>query len=495
MTFKTRFITNLKYSSPRNPFVETSISYALTYTASITSPFDFELPYSISITILADDDYYSEAPASCDSRPSHFANFGVPLFSAHKTGLGSSAALVTSLTSALVLHRLCNGANSGNELGSSDASGLPVMRDKLHILAQVAHCAAQGKIGSGFDVAAAVYGSCNYRRFSPDVFETLSDSGVGSAGFAEELFAIVENVNPFPWDAEITDVEMRLPRDMQLMLCDVDCGSKTPAMVKRVLEWREQNKEEAEMLWDEIHKNNEQILLELKKLRSGIAMPSSANLPSITSSTTESTGATPLTDNSAHGSSLAAASPEQSSTGSSNTEEAAVTRGSLPKRESESSSEASSPSAHSPPLPEFAVISTLFSQTRSLLRTLTQRSGVPIEPPTQTKILDRILTSVDGVIAGVVPGAGGYDALALLLKDNVSVLRNLKIFLAILETERQVRQRAKEERKVEGRGSDQDDDQEGDGAEEIGMVSLLRVVHGAEGMKEEQDLRVYQPWL
>ena len=41
----------------------------------------------------------------------------------------------------------------------------------LHALAQVCHCAAQGKVGSGFDVSAAVYGSHRYCRFSPALLQ------------------------------------------------------------------------------------------------------------------------------------------------------------------------------------------------------------------------------------------------------------------------------------------------------------------------------------
>jgi phosphomevalonate kinase len=43
----------------------------------------------------------------------------------------------------------------------------------LHNLAQLSHCAAQGKIGSGFDISAAVYGSQRYSRFSPLVITDL----------------------------------------------------------------------------------------------------------------------------------------------------------------------------------------------------------------------------------------------------------------------------------------------------------------------------------
>jgi phosphomevalonate kinase len=39
----------------------------------------------------------------------------------------------------------------------------------VHMVSQAAHCAAQGKVGSGFDVSSAVFGSQRYVRFSPSV--------------------------------------------------------------------------------------------------------------------------------------------------------------------------------------------------------------------------------------------------------------------------------------------------------------------------------------
>jgi phosphomevalonate kinase len=59
-------------------------------------------------------------------------------------GLGSSAALVTSLCAAILHH-----------LRVSDIT-TPQGSQLLHNVAQIAHCAAQGKIGSGFDVSCAV---------------------------------------------------------------------------------------------------------------------------------------------------------------------------------------------------------------------------------------------------------------------------------------------------------------------------------------------------
>jgi len=43
-------------------------------------------------------------------------------------------------------------------------------------------------------------------------------------------------------------------------------------------------------------------------------------------------------------------------------------------------------------------------------------SGVPIEPDEQTQLLDTCVTQA-GVIGGGVPGAGGYDAIWLLVCD------------------------------------------------------------------------------
>ncbi len=66
-----------------------------------------------------------------------------------KTGLGSSAALTTSLVGGLLkwfgVVNLVDGADSEE-------------RRIIHNLSQLVHANAQGKIGSGFDVAAAVYG-------------------------------------------------------------------------------------------------------------------------------------------------------------------------------------------------------------------------------------------------------------------------------------------------------------------------------------------------
>jgi phosphomevalonate kinase len=69
----------------------------------------------------------------------------------NKTGMGSSAALTTSLVGALLqwFGVIKLGAQKDDKC-----------RMTVHNLSQLAHAVAQGKLGSGFDVAAAVYGKC-----------------------------------------------------------------------------------------------------------------------------------------------------------------------------------------------------------------------------------------------------------------------------------------------------------------------------------------------
>lgn len=142
----------------------------------------------------------------------------------NKTGLGSSASLVTSLVSGLLLH-----------FGVADLES-PASRDEIHSLAQAAHCLAQGKVGSGFDVSSAVFGTHVYRRFSPVALEPLFD-GSGAS--------VLDVIRSDKWDTE--QRSFRLPRGMRLLLADVDAGTDTPSFVGKVLQWRKNKPEEGKL--------------------------------------------------------------------------------------------------------------------------------------------------------------------------------------------------------------------------------------------------------
>ena len=100
-----------------------------------------------------------------------FSPTGVTLADVAKTGLGSSAALITSLVTALLVQA---GLIAPDQLASASS------RQLAHNVAQFVHCLAQGKVGSGFDVSAAVFGSQLYTRFSPAVLQPLMDDSAST---------------------------------------------------------------------------------------------------------------------------------------------------------------------------------------------------------------------------------------------------------------------------------------------------------------------------
>ena len=97
-----------------------------------------------------------------------------------KTGLGSSAALITSLVGALL--SFYNIVGSKNYCNSTTYAPLDLAF--IHNVAQYCHCLAQGKIGSGFDVSAAIWGSHIYHRFSPEILNISSKNVNESSIFA-----------------------------------------------------------------------------------------------------------------------------------------------------------------------------------------------------------------------------------------------------------------------------------------------------------------------
>lgn len=90
-----------------------------------------------------------------------------------KTGLGSSAAMTTAVVAALLQYLgVVDLSLTMDQQQENDTGDL----DIVHMIAQTAHCIAQGKVGSGFDVGSAVYGSQRYVRFSPDVISSAQVS-------------------------------------------------------------------------------------------------------------------------------------------------------------------------------------------------------------------------------------------------------------------------------------------------------------------------------
>ena len=77
----------------------------------------------------------------------------------------------------------------------------------IHNVAQLAHAIAQGKLGSGFDVAAAVYGNQLYRRFNADNFKNVMNNDMSKQ--ADVLYEHV--MNQQLWTQTIESMVTLLP--------------------------------------------------------------------------------------------------------------------------------------------------------------------------------------------------------------------------------------------------------------------------------------------
>lgn len=105
----------------------------------------------------------------------------------------------------------------------------------IHHIAQFCHCLAQKNIGSGFDVAAAIYGSQVYQRFSPNRLSTLiEENQEGIIQFTSKTF---DSLKSFDWDHEFCSIH--LPIGTHLILGDVHNNTSSPTMASAVLKWKQ----------------------------------------------------------------------------------------------------------------------------------------------------------------------------------------------------------------------------------------------------------------
>jgi phosphomevalonate kinase len=119
-----------------------------------------------------------------------------------------------------------------------------------------AHCLAQGKIGSGFDISAACNGHHIYKRFSPEILSPIID-----AEYTPELIDKVMNAQ---WDCVVQ--RFGFPPLLQLQMGEINGGSNTPKMVSKLLQWRENNLQECENYWKMLDTLQSQLYLLLEDL-------------------------------------------------------------------------------------------------------------------------------------------------------------------------------------------------------------------------------------
>ncbi|KAL8503495.1 hypothetical protein ACS0TY_022296 [Phlomoides rotata] len=374
-------------SDARNPFVEYALQYAVAAAHAIFDKTKMEelqklLLLGLDITIIGCNEFYSyrnqiEAhglPLTPDSLASLPPFASITLNEEEsglkskpevaKTGLGSSAAMTTAVVAAL-LHYL-GVVNLPSELnGGSISEEL----DIVHIIAQTAHCIAQGKVGSGFDVSSAVYGSQRYIRFSPEVISSAQDAAQGMP-----MEEVIGNVLKANWDHERT--KFSLPPMMTLLLGEPGAGgSSTPSMVGAVKKWQKSDPQSSLETWKKLSEANSLLEMHLKTL-SKLAETYYDDYRSAISRCSLLTS-------------------EKWMEGAVGPNQIEVVKALLGARDD-------------------------MLMIRCNMRRMGEAAGIPIEPESQTKLLDTTI-SMEGVLLGGVPGAGGFDAVfAVTLGDSSS---------------------------------------------------------------------------
>lgn len=320
--------------------------------------------------------------------------------------MGSSAALITSIVSALLL-----------KFGVVSKEGFAQLdgRDRVlaHNTAQSVHCLAQGKVGSGFDVSAAAFGSHVYTRFDPKVLAPLMKITGDFANvchghflsFRRREYDVLLQLALIPlqpildpavpvhnkptWTSRVEPFQ--LPPLVRLVLADVAGGSSTPSLVRKVNEWRSNNPDDGtdflHLLSICIHRYvfSEETMVRYRRFKqeSGGGSPQSychvqREYRCIRSdSSNPFPPATRAVDNNRHGGNHKARGPSLRQSFSSK-------RGKLI-------------------MTDLQHILSFAQTTRTLMRKMGENAGVDIEPAAQTDLLDKSITQA-GVIGGGVPG-------------------------------------------------------------------------------------------
>lgn len=343
-----------------NPFLEATVFTVLSYIQP-------KEKFDLKITIFSDPGYHSQDDTTAklsDNKSKKFLYYSKAINDVAKTGLGSSAGLVAVVTTVLI---------SAFKDGS-----ISDLQNIIHNCAQIAHCYAQKKIGSGFDVATAVYGSIIYRRFDPRLINELFQHGFFNSPNDKELkqnySAALTDLVESKW--EFNSTRCTLPPGIRLLMGDIKGGSETPKLVSKVLKWKNENVLQSSELYERLNQANLDFIDALSELHRFYVE-------------------TPVT----YEESLAYL---------------------LSTNVVDLSKEESTPQQTDPKLIPFVSLIEAIKRIRSNLRDLTAYSGAEIEPKSQTVLLDNC-NEIKGCLGGMVPGAGGFDAICLLvIEDSIN---------------------------------------------------------------------------
>mmetsp|Transcript_14095 Transcript_14095/g.30641 ORF Transcript_14095/g.30641 Transcript_14095/m.30641 type:complete len:763 (+) Transcript_14095:89-2377(+) len=309
----------------------------------------------------------------------------------NKTGMGSSAALVTSIVGALLrffgVISLPGMDGEGDEIlndvdnktngdGGIENEGLRI----AHNLSQICHCHAQGKVGSGFDVSSAIYGSHIYTRFSKGVINEFLESVASLTKGEEDGLQLSESlsnqlvrlVNDVEWDCTVRPIS--LPPGLELLMADVCGGSESPSMARKILDWKKNKRRVGFMddyYWKDLKRCNKRIVSLLSD-----QFTSQTFLDGL-----QRDGAMIISTRTAE-------------------------QWKKPMPSSWYKFEGSSWDVAL----KLLDLRMAFVESRQNLKGMGKAAGVPVEPDEQSALADATM-KLPGVVAAGVPGAGGYDAL------------------------------------------------------------------------------------
>ncbi|ESS68172.1 hypothetical protein TCDM_03152 [Trypanosoma cruzi Dm28c] len=133
------------------------LRYSVLYTVAAAISRGGNVFKELTLELLADNDFYSQrnylesqgkevTAANLRLLPPHLPLVG----DVSKTGLGSSAAMTTSMVACLYRLLTAQSISDNNENNTAAKTDKSAEKEIVHRVAQVAHSVAQGKIGSGF---------------------------------------------------------------------------------------------------------------------------------------------------------------------------------------------------------------------------------------------------------------------------------------------------------------------------------------------------------
>ena len=164
-----------------------------------------------------------------------------------KSGLGASAAVTVAVVKGILT-----------------AYGMdPMENEAAHKLSQLAHSVATGKVGSGFDIAAATYGSIVYERYSPGILKDFPK---------EYSYNDIKKITEQHWDYKIEPLS--LPRNFKVLMANfINDAAITISLVSKVNEFKAKNYDEYSKLITKINEQDELAIRYLRKLSKGSIDP------------------------------------------------------------------------------------------------------------------------------------------------------------------------------------------------------------------------------